>query len=148
MKEFLLRRVARFLAKPWVADMIIRRAKRHPYLPIFYRDYTTLYMNRWWLFNAYDQKHRKRFPNWPSIRVHHIAKPDEGSKLHSHPWEARTFILRGYYFESTEDSVHVRSAGDTAPIRHGDFHRISRVAPGGAWTLFITWERRSQWGFK
>lgn len=40
-----------------------------------------------------------------------------------------------------------RIAGDTAALKHGDYHRIDSIAPGGAITLFITGRYRGPWGF-
>lgn len=43
--------LARFLARPAVANWLIRRAQRRPYSPIIKSG--KLYMDRWWLFNPY-----------------------------------------------------------------------------------------------
>jgi len=111
-----------------------------------------------------------------SIRVHHIMRPDEDRDLHDHPWDARTIILRGWYNEQrpasdewkesvmsclvpnpdpkfvewiTRDACEwiKRDQGDTAQLRHGEYHRIDRVSPGGVYTLFITSKWRGDWGF-
>lgn len=145
--------LARLLARPRVADWIIRRAQRTPYRHL------PGYMGRWWLFNAYEDadgnRPRRNFlmRMLPSIRVHHILREDEGRDMHDHPWNARTFILRGWYFEDREGSEgrvlrSWRIPGDTAKLRFGEFHRITAVSRGGVWTLFITWRYRGEWGFK
>lgn len=111
-----------------------------------------------------------------SIRIHHIVMPDQDRHLHDHPWHARTVILRGGYTEQRfiddaerEDVLNIlaeyrilgiensgiadefecfaRCAGDTATLRFGEFHRITEIAPGGAWTMFITGKYRGTWGF-
>lgn len=132
--------LAKLLALPWVAQWIYRRALRTPYAHL------PDYMDRWWLFNAYDSpKHRE----WlPSIRMHHIKRPDKDPHLHDHPWNARTIILGGYYVEQKLDGrVYVRTPGDTVPLRFGEFHRIMAMHSSGAWTLFITWRYQGTWGF-
>lgn len=170
--------IAKFLAKPAVADWLITRAQRTPYQHITSADGQDIYMGRWWLFNAYCRETRKRALQWfPwSIRIHHIMRPDEDRDLHDHPWDARTIILRGWYNEQRlasdewKDSLMSclvpnpnqkfvdwimrdacewirREQGDTAQLRHGEYHRIDRVSPGGVYTLFITSKWRGDWGF-
>lgn len=142
-----------------VADWLIRRATRTPYTHL------PGYMNRYWLLNAYGAGNYCRW--LPSIRVHHILRRDSDSHhKHDHPWDARTVILKGYYresriteyghykagpyagryFEVLEESH--RGRGDTSPLPFGDYHSITQVPDGGAWTLFITFGRhKGTWGF-
>ncbi|WP_323026554.1 hypothetical protein [Castellaniella sp.] len=136
------------LARPAVASWIIARAQRTPYRHL------GDYMGRWWLFNPYETADGQRpARGWlrrllPSVRIHHIQRPDEDRHLHDHPWNARTVVLRGWYVEVREDGRHhLRYAGTTARLRFGEFHRITHVAPDGVWTLFITWRYRGAWGF-
>lgn len=152
--------IARTLARPAVADYLIRRAQRTPYSPIV-KD-GDLYMERFWLFNPYPDTgasgaDRKpwRFPI--SIRIHRIVLPDQDRDLHDHPWNARTVILRGGYTEQrllrlgSDGSQLIawvdRNAGDTATLKFGEYHRITEVTDGGVWTLFITGKYRGTWGF-
>lgn len=165
---------AKVLAHPTVAAWIIARAARTPYLHIRSADGQEVYMGRWWLFNAYDREThlaRIRWIPW-SIRVHHIMRPDADRDLHDHPWDARTVILRGSYTEErlepceTADllkrdadlrwvpgyeihrlAIRTRQAGDTAQLKHGEYHRIEEVSPGGVYTLFITSRWKGDWGF-
>lgn len=143
--------VARVASLPRVADWLIRRAQRTPYTHIYHP--RGLYMGRWWLFNPYpgpEEKRKNRFPI--SIRVHHICLPDDARDLHDHPWNARTIILKGGYNErrlmpdGTQQQFW-RRPGDTAKIKFGEYHTISSLVPGGAWTLFITGKYRGTWGF-
>lgn len=137
--------IGRLLSNPTVARGLIRRAKRTPY---FHLDG---YMNRWWLFNAYDQEtHTTKYPWFPwSVRIHHILRKDHDRALHDHPWNARTFILHGWYREVREDGQLIRRcAGDTARLNFGEFHSIREVSDGGVWTMFITSRFRGTWGFK
>jgi hypothetical protein len=109
------------------------------------------YMLRYWLFNRYDRKTRRAIHPWIplSARVHHILREDDDRALHDHPWNARTFILQGWYDEMREDGqIHRRQAGDTAGLAFGEFHRIIRVCPGGVTTLFVMGKYRGVWGFK
>ena len=146
--------LARLLAYPPVANWLIKRAMRCPYSPIIKSG--KLYMDRFWLFNPYPDtgasgadRRRWQFPI--SIRIHHIVLPDQDRDLHDHPWNARTVILRGWYREVRSADPYEwpirRNPGDTATLAYGEFHRITRVAPGGAWTLFISGPYRGTWGF-
>lgn len=153
--------VARFVARPAVANYLICRAQRTPYSPIV-KD-GDLYMARFWLFNAYPDTgasgaDRKRWQFPISIRIHHILLPDQDRHLHDHPWNARTFILRGWYREAkprtrcgmsnwAPEYRVVRLEGETATLSFGEYHRITEVAPGGVWTLFVTGKYRGTWGF-
>lgn len=157
--------IAKIVARPLVAAWLIRRAQRTPYTHITSRDGTDMYMGRWWLFNPYGKGEDgrtlpARFSWLPSIRIHHILRADDDPHLHDHPWNARTFILRGWYIEVRpfpayhEDPENYprtclrwRQPGDTAALKFGEYHRIVEVPVEGVWTLFVTWKYRGVWGF-
>lgn len=159
--KIVLSLIAKFLARPAVAGFLIRRAKRTPYFHITGPD-GSVYMERYWLFNPYpansSDANKKRFPI--SIRLHRIVRPDQDSHMHDHPWNARTFILRGGYTEvrplysdpDMREFAHLetalaRTAGDTAALKFGEYHRITDVSNDGVWTLFVTGKYRGTWGF-
>lgn len=136
-----------------LAKYLIERARRTPYFPILSPDGKEVYMDRHWLFNPYRQTETgatvARFPRLPSARVHHIMVADGDRHLHDHPWNAVSVILSGWYMEEREGGkVHMREAGDIVHLKHGQFHRIIGVSPGGVHTLFITGKYRGTWGFK
>lgn len=136
--------VGRILTIPRVKCWLIARAQRTPYFHL------PGYMERWWLVNGYDpETHTTAHPWFPwSVRIHHILREDYDRVLHDHPWNARTFILHGWYREVREDGALVRRcAGDTARLNFGEFHAIREVSPGGVWTLFITSRFQGTWGF-
>lgn len=155
--------LARILAQPAVIDWLIARAMRTPYFHITSADGRDIYMERYWLFNPYPPKSdgaKRRWGNWlPSVRLHRILRADQDRHLHDHPWNARTFILRGWYRELRQVKVktsagmytttvrRLREPGHTGALRFGEYHRITQVSPGGVWTLFITWRHRGTWGF-
>jgi hypothetical protein len=169
IREFFWRTVAYIVTRPAVTDWLIRRAQKTPYKHIHGLD-GSLYMGRWWLFNPYaygDHGANKRWGRMlPSVRIHHICRPDSDRHLHDHPWDARTIILRGWYEEerpfdwATEEADAMRIGDDgkvrdafrrmrgyTGNLLFGQYHRISEVSEGGVWTLFITWRKRGTWGF-
>jgi hypothetical protein len=153
MKEILWGFLARLLAKPAVTQWLINRAVRTPYLHLTSPDGNDLYMARFWLFNPYDRvTHEPKYAWCPwSIRLHHIHREDQDRHPHNHPWDARTIILRGWYHEQRIlgffHPYRARLQGDTAPLKFGEYHRITEVAPEGAVTLFISGPYQGTWGF-
>lgn len=164
MKELMWKLLARVLARPAVADYLIKRAKKTPYSHI-YKD-GDCYMERYWLFNPYAlTDEEKAAQKWwqkrlPSVRLHRIRQEDRDRASHDHPWQARTIILKGGYSEQrvadhrrsrngrwvTFHTFHARVAGSTAPINFGEYHQITEVY-GETWTIFITWKYMGTWGF-
>lgn len=165
MKDFLWDVLVHCLSRPFIADWLIRRAKRRPYTHIIKSD--QYYMRRFWLFNPYPSRvypwplfWRQHWSWLPSIRLHHIMQPDDDPHLHDHPWDFRTVILKGWYMEDrlvgryrgATDlfeycTRHKREPGDTAALAFGQFHQITAVNRSGCWTLFITWKYQGRWGF-
>lgn len=152
MKRLLWSILAWFIALPPVADYIIRRAIRTPYTHI------DGYMNRYWLLNPYPgdrgpgAEKLRRYPGWPSARIHHILRRDNDQHPHDHPWDARTIILKGWYEElrgtgQPGGKLFFRERGDTSTLKFNEYHNITNVSAGGVWTLFITYEYRGTWGF-
>ena len=138
--------LAKVLATRPMYSLLWRLARGNPHQHIYSADGGSLYMGRWWLFNPLG-----KYPWLPSIRMHHIKRPDLDRHLHDHPWTFRTIVLKGGYWEQREGrSLRLLWAGDTASLPFGEFHRIAAVLPpqDGAWTLFITWRKRGSWGFK
>lgn len=111
------------------------------------------YMNRGWIFNPYDHgTYVKHIESLPSIRLHHILREDDDRHMHDHPWDARTFILAGWYVEARLNAdgtrtLHRREAGYTGTLKFGEYHRIVEVSPGGVYTLFCTGKYQGTWGF-
>jgi len=118
---------------------------------------------------------KHRWLPW-SARLHFIHREDRDQHLHDHPWNARTIILQGGYEEQrlitgearesvidaclepieklTRDRAKVqayeyvdRLPGDTAALKHGEYHRIHRIHGDCAVTLFITSRWKGPWGF-
>ena len=142
--------LAWLLSRPSIVAWLIRRAERTPYAHITSADGENVYMYRYWLFNPYPIHSSGNAPwRFPiSIRLHRIMIKDRDRHLHDHPWNARTFILRGRYIEELQDGTRrLLQAGDTRRLRFGEYHRIVNVSNGGVWTLFITGKYRGTWGF-
>lgn len=177
MRGLVWRLVAWVVTRRRVCHWIIKRASRHAYTHIGSADMSDVYMWRYWVFNPYGKDAAGEItpPRWdwlPSVRVHGIMRPDQDRDLHDHPWNARTIVLLGEYEEERETPedtcfkdvppgaglrhVHYdearlvfrRTRGYTGRLLFGQYHRITRVSVGGAWTLFFTWKKRGSWGFK
>jgi len=148
------KRIARFAARPAVADWLIRRSMKTPFSHLPTNEDPS-YMERFWLFNPYpiSSSNRKRWQFPWSIRIHHIKREDHDRALHDHPWNARTIILKGDYVETRLDRAgnptltFWRIAGDTAKLDFEEYHTINEVSEGGVWTMFITGPWRGVWGF-
>jgi len=130
-------------------NILIWIAKLRPYTHIKSADGKDTYMWRYWLFNPYKFGTSGKGSRFPfSIRLHHICRPDNDRHLHDHPWDARTFILRGWYVEERANGERLaRVAGDTFTLNHNDYHKILDISQGGVWTLFVTFKYRGDWGF-
>jgi hypothetical protein len=110
--------------------------------------------------------------SWSNIYIHHFHTSDQGDELHNHPWEwGLSLVLAGGYVEERARDPHVWESvpnvismidqsqpveiikrvvkpGTLNFIRKSDFHRTDlRDEKRGAWTLFFTGPRRSDWGF-
>lgn len=133
-----------------VAKWLLNRAMCTPYAPVMSADGQTVYMERWWLFNAYASGTYEAKYRWCpiSVRVHFIKAPDSDRHLHDHPWDSRSIILAGGYVEQWPGGrFFVRRPGDTVARKYGEFHKITNVMGSGALTLFITGRYRGPWGF-
>lgn len=172
MRELPWRILAAVVSWPPIARWLIRRSKATPYSDITSRDGKTLYMRRHWLFNPYSKdEHGNETAKWrwlPSVRVHQIMRPDDDEHMHSHPWNARTIVLRGYYVEERPAGskyvpwrtamalygkgdvrvLHERRRGYTGRVLFDSYHRIVDLpASGGVHTLWFTWGQQGTWGF-
>lgn len=145
MKEYLWRLIAWAVSRKTIADWLIARAMRTPYWHL------KGYMDRYWLFNAYDRSTKRRKYPWLkfSIRLHYIRRNDHDRAEHNHPFDARTIILRRWYEEIRSGVKYTRKLGDTATIRKNDFHRITKIPVTGTWTMFIIFKDygSGDWGF-
>lgn len=166
-------------------------AFRTPHQHLYDKDSGEMYMGRWRVVDEVEEvgyydcalewhEVRQRtlgskllefFTGYSSIRLHHINRKDHDRDLHSHPFDYRTFVCKGYYSEVYEDGVtfsHVENwaegyerwghkckgrgyrmvwRGDTQTGTGSKFHRISDVSSGGVWTLFCMTRNENDWGF-
>lgn len=115
----------------------------------------SLYMGRWHVIDEDTLAGRilELLTGYASARMHLIMRADHDRELHNHPFDYRTFIVRGWYHEVEQFGLYgapVRAhhvAGDTATGSADKFHRISEVSDGGVMTLFFMTRNRGEWGF-
>lgn len=100
------------------------------------------YLERYYLF----LKERDSFPF--NIFLHRFLKSDPDD-LHDHPWEFRTIILKGGYWEYTKDGKFWRGPFTYRYNPANAYHRVEldKDIPY-CWTLFIPGKRVKDWGFK
>jgi len=90
---------------------------------------------------------------FPGIYIHRFYDSDKDRFQHDHPWlNAVSLILCGKYKEERlnkdkkTSSFRELSPGKFNFIKSGDFHRVTLLEEP-IWTLFVTWNRNSSWGF-
>lgn len=98
------------------------------------------YLERYYLFF----KDRETFPF--NIFIHKFLKSDPDD-LHDHPWGFRTLILKGGYWEHTEQGKFWRKPGFTQSVEPMHKHRVELKPGCTCWTLFIPYRRCRKWGF-
>jgi hypothetical protein len=160
IKQWFWTKLTAYLCREDVFQKVLLHAHKHPYTHL------EGYMHRFWVFNAYNKsgtgaKHRERAKYWflpflPSVRIHHILRADNERHMHDHPWNARSIIARGSYQEERLEpnekgelqlARYFRTAGSSATLNFGEYHKIVEVSPNGVWTIFFTWRYRGKWGF-
>jgi hypothetical protein len=88
-----------------------------------------------------------RIGRLPRIFVHKFLRSDYDRALHNHPWAFVSVLLKGEYFEHTENGVIHRRAPSVVyrPITHR--HRVELIEDRPCWTLFLTGPECQRWGF-
>jgi len=100
------------------------------------------YLERFYIF----LKDRQNFPF--NIFLHRFIKSDSDD-LHDHPWNFRTIILYGGYWEITENASVWCGPMSYRYAEANTFHRIQldENIPY-CWTLFIPGKTYKEWGFR
>lgn len=84
-----------------------------------------------------------------SVFIHQFWSSDP-DHVHDHPWNNITWILRGGYWESSADGTTLWRKRGFKRYRNAElFHRLSigEHSAGEAWTMFLHFKRRRDWGF-
>lgn len=89
---------------------------------------------------------------WLNVYLHKFLHDDEDRAIHDHPWTFVSLILRGKYFEVTENNFTSRQFPSIV-VRQADYaHRVvldrdELDKPKPCWTLVITGRVVRDWGF-
>lgn len=81
-----------------------------------------------------------------SIRLHHFLRSDDSRYFHDHAWFFITFILKGSYYDVSNDGEELMSPG-TIKYRPANHSHYVKVNKGGCWTILVTGRPLRNWGF-
>lgn len=79
--------------------------------------------------------------------IHRILRSDGDQELHDHPWDNRTIVLSGGYWDVTPEGRRWLGAGSILHRRAGDFHRVELADGIIPVTMFSHGPRIQDWGF-
>lgn len=154
MKDLILWAAGRMLASALAVPVVKWWAFRNPHRHLYDLD-GSLYMGRWNVVAKGSALSRVLSfvsgGRYESIRLHHINRADHDRDLHNHPFDYRTFVIQGHYWEEIGGlllpCVQWVHAGQTATGSATKFHRIGGVSAGGVWTVFMMGPNTDHWGF-
>jgi hypothetical protein len=146
----------------------IIKAVARPHVHLFDLD-GSMYMGRWSVVDEFkrandrDTTERTRASKvlewatgYTAIRLHWIRRADHDRDMHNHPFNYRSFVLKGCYAEEyDEPGMHDSRLlgyrwvhrGGTVTGSEDKFHRIDLVPSEGVWTLFCMTRNTNKWGF-
>jgi len=92
---------------------------------------------------------------WFNIYIHEIFKADEDLHLHDHPWNYRSYIIKGSFEELYTNSEYYRNVIQAQSVRSGmivkrlatTFHKVEKIHSSKIVTLFITGRKFRDWGY-
>ena len=87
------------------------------------------------------------FFGW-SIRLHLWIRSDDKRYMHDHAWSFRTFVLRGHYFDvSEQNGIIVREKVTWTAHRPAEHRHYAEIPEGGCLTLLFCSRPKRKWGF-
>jgi hypothetical protein len=79
--------------------------------------------------------------------LHRFLRNDSEPHLHSHPWDAESFIICGWYTEQTPERMYLNQPSNINFIPRSKMHRIIEVEPH-TWTIMrVQPGRDPEWYF-
>ena len=92
--------------------------------------------------------HLRRFEDGSATLLHRFLRSDADDEFHDHPWDNRTTVISGGYFEVTPEGHRWLGPGSQVERKATDFHRV-QIAPGIVpVTLFWHGPKVNEWGFR
>lgn len=96
------------------------------------------YLKRWYLIRRESC----------GLFIHKFIRGDEDRALHDHPWNFVIIPLWRGYVEHQDSGRKRRVWPLMISIRKGEFrHRVELVGAKPAWSIFVRFRRRRDWGF-
>lgn len=83
---------------------------------------------------------------WGAVYLHRLYCPNEHPHCHDHPWSFVTVILRGGYWEKTDEGLTWRRPGSIL-YRPAEFRHTVITTTKTSWSLVIVGRKRRSWGF-
>lgn len=85
---------------------------------------------------------------WFAVFLHCHFKPDPSRDLHDHPYNFRTWILKGDYSERRDGDLVVVWRSRSWHFMKAEWpHSIQALSRVPTWTLLLVGRRRRVWGF-
>lgn len=81
-----------------------------------------------------------------SMRIHNFLRSDDKRYFHDHAWDFWTFIIKGYYWDVSENGRTKRTQGNLYFVKAEHAHYVD-VPVGGCWTFVFSKNPRRNWGF-
>jgi hypothetical protein len=116
--------------------LILDREEKRPYLHRYYL-LQTRWLGKWFPKLSY------------RIVLHNCVLSDEDG-LHDHPWDWKSKVLAGGYWEHTPEGEHWRGPeGGWRSRKASDFHRLvlDPDCQEETWSLFVMGPKKKEWGF-
>lgn len=139
-------KICKFLS--WTTEIDGITYQRGLYRLIADREMNEPYLHRYYIFSTRWLK--RWFPKLSYRLVLHKCVRSDADGLHDHPWDWKSKILEGGYWEHLpKDRALYRDPHEGwRSSRATDFHRL--VLPRGAshsWSLFLMGPKTKDWGF-
>jgi hypothetical protein len=90
----------------------------------------------------------EEFPDGSGIYLHFIHRSDSDREFHDHPWDFRSFIVRGGYIEHTPEGSREFYPGSWNVRQAEQLHRLELFCPEDTITILFRGPKRREWGFK
>jgi hypothetical protein len=84
---------------------------------------------------------------WIGFFVHKFLRDDHDRALHDHPWSFISIILKGGYYEVTEEKISWKGPGSILYRPAAWRHRVVLLDGIPSWSFIIRLKRTRDWGF-
>lgn len=141
----LVSKICKFLS--WTSEKNGRIYQHGLYRLIADREMNEPYLHRYYLFSTRWLKHW--FPKLSYRLVLHKCVKSDADGLHDHPWNWKSKILEGGYWEHLADkSSTYRGPSGWRSCKSTDYHRLVLPYKGAeSWSLFLMGPKTKDWGF-